>query len=294
MTIFSIQTIVNNIDDLSPAERRVARAIINGYPFVVLRGIKEIAATAAVSQPTVIRFARRLGFDGFPPLQRAVVDALEANAVLPTSARETVSVDSSARKNMELIASNKVGQRALGNIQTLVSQLSEKRIKACVKLLCNTSLRVVGLGGVWSRPMASYFIYMLNHLRANVALLQDHQIPIIDQIADLKHRTVLVVFDFETYQNSTVAVARMVRNESGKVVLITDENLSPIADFASIVFTAPIAVDMPQTSSVATLTLVEMLLSEVAAEMGDSVESRILRIQKRRQSVDELTPGSVI
>ena len=227
-------------------------------------------------------------------MQRAVVDALEENAVRPASASEAKSVNGSAGKNMTLAASNRLCQGALGNIQTLVGQLSEKRIKSCVKLLCNNSLRVVGLGGVWSRPMASYFIYQLNHLRANVALLQDHQIPIIDQIADLKHRVVLVVFDFEVYQNSTVAVARMIRNEGGRVVLVTDENLSPIADFASIVLTAPISVGMPMTSSVATLTLVEMLLAEVTAEMGSSVDSRILRIQKRRQSVDDLTPASTI
>lgn len=50
---------------LSPSERKVAEAVV-GQPQVVLRlSILELAALAGVSEPTIIRFCRKLGCEGF-------------------------------------------------------------------------------------------------------------------------------------------------------------------------------------------------------------------------------------
>lgn len=54
---------------LTPAERKIARAILASYPLAGLEPIADLAGAAGVSAPSVVRFARTLGFDGYRGLQ---------------------------------------------------------------------------------------------------------------------------------------------------------------------------------------------------------------------------------
>src|SRR5918911_5276617 len=57
---------------LSPAERRVARALLAEYPVAGLESAGRLAERAGVSGATVVRFATRLGFAGYPDLQESL------------------------------------------------------------------------------------------------------------------------------------------------------------------------------------------------------------------------------
>lgn len=58
--------------DLSPAERKVARVLLAGYPAAGFETVATLAERATVSAPTVIRFVNRLGYKGFPDFQAAL------------------------------------------------------------------------------------------------------------------------------------------------------------------------------------------------------------------------------
>ena len=73
---------------LTPAERRVCDALLGDYPVAGLQSITRLAEAAGVSTPTVIRLARKLGFDGFPELQSALRDEASAQMRAPIHRRE--------------------------------------------------------------------------------------------------------------------------------------------------------------------------------------------------------------
>lgn len=51
--------------DMNPADRAIANVILDDIEAATRLPIKELAAKAQVSEPTIIRFARRIGCDGF-------------------------------------------------------------------------------------------------------------------------------------------------------------------------------------------------------------------------------------
>ncbi len=62
---------------LTGAEHKLVDALLANYPVAGLSSITEVAATAGVSTPTVLRLAKKLGFSGFPAFQaelRAGID----------------------------------------------------------------------------------------------------------------------------------------------------------------------------------------------------------------------------
>src|ERR1700730_8709721 len=50
---------------LNPAERRVAEVILSDISAATRITTRDLSRRAAVSEPTVVRFARRMGSDGF-------------------------------------------------------------------------------------------------------------------------------------------------------------------------------------------------------------------------------------
>lgn len=61
---------------LSPAERRIAETILETPHTAITWSIADAARIAGVSEPTVIRFCRRLGSDGFPAFRLRLAQAL--------------------------------------------------------------------------------------------------------------------------------------------------------------------------------------------------------------------------
>jgi DNA-binding MurR/RpiR family transcriptional regulator len=64
MDIFTALT--DEDDRLSAGEKRLARVILDDADFALDASISELALRAEVSPPTVTRFCRRLGFQGYP------------------------------------------------------------------------------------------------------------------------------------------------------------------------------------------------------------------------------------
>ncbi|MGK5447072.1 MurR/RpiR family transcriptional regulator [Streptomyces radiopugnans] len=60
-------------------------ALLAAYPSAGFETVARIAERAGVSAPTVIRFAHRLGYRGFPDFQRALRDELEQREASPVA-----------------------------------------------------------------------------------------------------------------------------------------------------------------------------------------------------------------
>jgi RpiR family carbohydrate utilization transcriptional regulator len=62
MLLDSIRT---QLDSLSKSERKVALAVLEHPTQTVSQNITALAKSAQVSEPTVVRFCRTLGYDGW-------------------------------------------------------------------------------------------------------------------------------------------------------------------------------------------------------------------------------------
>ncbi|MGB2516287.1 MAG: MurR/RpiR family transcriptional regulator, partial [Pseudomonadales bacterium] len=65
MTNDLYKVLQDNYDRLRKSEKKVADFVMQTRSSVVQMRIVDLAAAAEVSEPTVLRFCRALGFDGF-------------------------------------------------------------------------------------------------------------------------------------------------------------------------------------------------------------------------------------
>jgi DNA-binding MurR/RpiR family transcriptional regulator len=252
---------------LPRGERSVARTLLNAYPIAGLGTLAELAARSGVSTPTVLRLLTRLGFEGFSDFQRAL--HVELNERL-ANVYEDYRGDAVDQGSVGA-ASLAVAVKAL---EGTAKAFTEEEFASAVPLLADPRLTVFAIGGAFSQSLASLLALHLAVLRSRVHCLPYGSAEVMTALAQAGRRDVLVVFDFRRYSESTLAVARHVAERGGRVVLVTDRWLSPVASFAESVLVARTESASPFDSLTAATALTEALVAGVSALLGTDGRAR--------------------
>lgn len=260
-----------SLGELSRSERKVARALLSGPPTIGLESVSQLAARAEVSGPTVSRFVARLGFDNYAGFQQALRDDLSARVLSPVEVYRS-HLATSDHTPLGLAAS------ALAEAVTAtLAQLSPHDFERAVSLLASERHRVLVTGGWTSHLLAAMFTSLIRPFRSGVLHVPSLAAERAAALADLGRGDVVVLFDFRRYELDTFEFARLARDRGGRLVLLTDPWLSPIADLADAVLPAQVDGPSPFESLTPTVALVETLVTDVALRLGDAGTARLNR-----------------
>jgi len=264
--------ITERLDQLRPAERRVARALLADYPSSGLRTVASLAEDAGVSAPSVVRFSVSLGFGSFRALQAALRDELRSNNQGPL-AKMPWSVTPGSESELLLSRAGTLVNRAMDSL----AAVPPTELESAIELLATPARPLVVFGGRFSGILARHLVTNLEQLRDRVRLMLDPFGTDMAQLVDLNPKTVCVLFDFHRYQSSAIRFAELARLRGATIILVTDEKLSPAAAFADIVL--PITVDAPSPfySLVCGMLLSELLVVPVLQRLGERSEIRMSR-----------------
>jgi DNA-binding MurR/RpiR family transcriptional regulator len=272
-TEFTVAEIARrSMRNLTPAERRVARALLAAYPVAGLESIAELARRAEVSGPTVMRFAVKLGYDRYPDFQQALKDEMLARGSTPAlqiSARSLARESPLARAQAAFAAA----------IQRTFSGLPPDDFAGCVALLSDARRPVTVVAGRFSGGLAEYFTGHLHQVRPRASLVHSGPFGQIQQALDMGRRDVLVAFDFRRYQKETIDFAKGAHRQGAAVILVTDPWLSPIAEIADYVLPAVIEAASPFDTLVPAFAVVDMVVAAVIERIGDAAEHRVRELE---------------
>ena len=262
--------IFRRMDELTPAERKVARTLLARYPAAGLESTAALAGAAGTSKPTVLRLLARLGFGGYPDFQERlraeVTRSMSGSPLSRAQARRAAPSDDSAFLRA-------VEQRA-----RLVARLHDTvppgEIERAVSLLAGRPKHVVISGGYFSRLVARMLAMQLDQLIPNVDYADEPLGADVGKYLRAGRDSVAIVFDLRRHELAAKEVVSMAKTRGASVILITDESLSPSAEEADIVLPAP-ADGVPFDSFAALLVLTESLADAVFHGAGEAAIERL-------------------
>jgi DNA-binding MurR/RpiR family transcriptional regulator len=262
--------IFQRMDYLTPAERKVARALLARYPAAGLESSSALAAAAGTSKPTVLRLLARLGFGSYPAFQ----ERLRAEVTRSMSASPL----SRARARRAAPSDDSVFRRAVEQRGRLVTRLQDTvppgEIERAVSLLAGRPKHVIISGGYFSRLIARTLAMQLDQLIPNVDYADEPLGADVGKYLRAGRHSVAVVFDLRRHELAANEIVSMAKTRGASVILISDESLSPSAEEADIVL--PVAVDgMPFDSFAGLLVLTESLVDAVFDRVGDAAIERM-------------------
>lgn len=277
-TVTIAQQIRERMQELTATERKAAHVLLATYPLAGLEPVADFAGRAGVSAPTILRFVGRLGHPSYPEFQRRLRDELEAQLRSPLmkwghEPPERDEGDGLTRFHAALA----------DNLDQTFAHLPPGEYAAVVDLLADVKRTVHLIGGRFTDPVARYMAAHLRIVRPGVAHMAGQIENWRDQVLDMRRGDVFVVFDMRRYQDDIVRLARLAARRHVKIVLVTDQWLSPISRVASHILTAHIAVPSNWDSNVAVLGLVEAMLATVTERLRGAARQRIELVEELRR-----------
>jgi len=279
-----IEKLREGLDDFSATERRVAHQLLAEYPMAGLQSATDLARAVGVSPPSVLRLVGRLGFGSYLDFQRSLRDELSAQLSSPLAKQPPAR---KLRRGGPPAVQADFAEALMHNLQETFANLPKGEFDGVVQLLSDPRLRIHLIGGRFTDALALYLSVHLRILRPGVSHLQEQESNWRDQLLDMGKRDVLLVFDIRRYQPSLQRLAHAAAARQVRIILLTDQWLSPIVRVATHVLSARIAVPSVWDSSTALMALSESLLAEVSRHGWDKSRRRIEELEVMRDQLNE-------
>ena len=251
--------------ELTPTERRIAREVLDEPTLLAFGTVSDLASRVGTSRPTIVRFANKLGFDGYTQLQRHVRSDLSHRLARPS---ERIRHD------------KKVALPARAAVNNALASVFKATEGARLAALANPVVRAANvwiLSGETSQAGAHAFHSGLSMVRPGVRALEEHSYA--TDLSDVGPRDAAVVFDFFRYRKQVATAARVFVDAGATVVAITDSPLSPLVELADTWVQIEVPAIGPFDSSVPVVAMCELLVARVARDLQDVATNRIDRIE---------------
>jgi DNA-binding MurR/RpiR family transcriptional regulator len=266
---------------LTPAERRVADAVLQRPERVAFGTVAELAAQAAAGGATVLRLAAKLGYDGFSDLQAAVQDEL-AQRLRPAAER--------IRKPQRGDILGRVLERELGNVQRTLDAVDRPTYGRAIGALTARGRRIFVLSGEASSALARHAVLELGMLRDGVVLVDGNEVAVLRHLATAERGDACLAIDLRRYDRWVVDAATRLRDRGVRLVVLTDSALSPLAEMAEAAFSVRAESEGPFDSHVGTLALLNALVAGLADRLRRSATERLDRFEGEWRAHGALVP----
>lgn len=274
-TVIVKDKIKDQAGTLTPAERLLSDVLLRDYPMSGLQSITKLAGAAGVSTPTVIRLARKLGYEGFPEMQAALREEASAQIKKPILKR-----DGWPQGREDSPAFRSFAEAVFDNLNLTIERLDPATFDAVAKVLADTRRDIFLLGGRITRSNADYFFNHLQIIRPGVTLLSQSPNVWPQYLIDMGPQSVLVLFDIRRYEADLARLASLAKERGVVVLLFTDQWGSPISNTADHVVNALIEVPSSWDSTLAINLIVEALIAAIQTKRQQGARDRIEELEE--------------
>jgi DNA-binding MurR/RpiR family transcriptional regulator len=224
-----------------------------------------MAREVGVSEATVVRTARALGFSGYPQFR----EAFRSNFLQRMSTVTRVRLSAPARRKETDIAAA-VLETEFSNLEATRLRLDSKALGRAVELIINArTVYIVGMRSAYSLAWLLHFSLMLIRARSHLLTLGVGEIP--ELLEGINERDVVVGISFERYASATVSLFRACLDQGARGIALTDKPTSPLADGADVLLEAQNRLSSFIDSYVAPTAIIDVLVTLVAAKRRRTV-----------------------
>ena len=210
---------------LTPAERRVAELILSRPHAVMTWSITEMSKLAAVSDPSVIRLARRMGCNGFPALKLELAQALAHVQQTPRRRPADAAGDPVAALMSDVLERS---EEALRNAH---ADMQPAAVTAAAAAIAGARrIEIYGLGASGFLAQEAQFRFASMGLAAVAycdPVVQGTTAPLLGP------RDVVLVLSFSGLTQYLVETASLAKNSGARILSVSPAG-SPVATLADI------------------------------------------------------------
>ena len=276
-----IELIRLKMEQMTRSEQRVALYILGHMNDIAFFTLDELARQTDVSTTTVLRFCRRLDFDGFKQFQHTVRTDLKYSPDLLDKFHRT------ADNQLEDTLLAQTVQQGIRCIQQSFREMPFEMVDDAVKRIAGAR-RVYTFGMRESQALAAYAYSRLLTVRGDVFLYQDGYTGNVEALLSSTDADVFVVFLFHRYTRQTLRILEVLKERNVQVILITSPPVEMVARLATVLLPCQVDANGIKNSALAPICLADYLCNAVAMVNAEAT------LQRMRQSEELFARSEVI
>jgi DNA-binding MurR/RpiR family transcriptional regulator len=265
----AIKQILTKVDGLNGAQKRLGHYLQNDSTALLHSNVTELAQAVGVSNSTVVRFAKSLGYKGFPEFKRDVQKEMRRKLRAADRMEETFA----ALGGEENILA-KLIQRDIQLLQETLQAASFSDFQKAAELIL--SARKVFLIGLNASMSLAYLL----HFRLVRVKKDAHWIfltggtSLMEQLAFMEPADVLIAIDFLQVPREVQTALQHGKKVGVPILGITDFPSSPIAKAADVCLFAKRGLHTTVNSLTPAFSLINALAIAVGwAKKSDSIKA---------------------
>lgn len=260
--------------NLTGGMKKVALHLMEHPRSFAFQSAAQIGEEIGVSETTVIRFCRALGYTGFSELQKEVQDDL----LRVESSLQNYQKGKKRGSNIPLY--EQVMLRDRENIGTTANRINVRSYRQAVDKISEAD-RILVAGTRTSYAMAHWFSFMLNVIRGNTRLWRPETDDIILELSQINEKSLFIACSFHRYAIDTIHLTEAVKKRGAFVIALTDSAIAPVSRYADVLFTIELADSNRSTidAAIPAFSLINALLAGVSLKEPQRFASRLDRYE---------------
>ena len=246
---------------LTKKEKRIAEFFLDEEQRVFLMNVADIAKAIDVSDTSVIRFIKSLGFENFTDFKNSGQEDIKSR----------LDKTNDFIKNLDIIKENSIEQLYIHKINEEVNKIfnsnSQKQIKKISNLIMKAKNKYI-VGFKSTAGIANFFGVRLGFMLENVSTF------------NIKQEDILIIFDYPMYSKAAVVLAKIARENKAKILLFTDSDNAPLAEYSDILYKVKLNGISVFNSLISTQILIEYLLTYISQFIEEKAKIRFSKIRK--------------
>ena len=254
---------------MSKGHKKIATFIMDHYEQAAFMTAAKLGDTVGISESTVVRFACRIKYKGYPEFQDALADWVKnkLNSVQKIGAKYGKSTQS------EILTS--VLTADIEKISDTIEHVDPHAFETAVdSILGARNIYVVGLRSC--EPLARMMQFYLNMIRGNVHLVcSSSTSEMFEQMIRVNEKDVVIGISYPRYSMRTLKMMEFANDRNAKVITMTDSIHSPMCLYSSCNLMARTDMVSIVDSLVAPLSLVNALVVALCLKRPNDVKKHL-------------------
>lgn len=273
-----IRRITESQSSLRKSEAKVASYVLENLDEVIEMRVVDLASKSSVSEPTVIRFCRAIGFDGFQSFKLQLAQQLGLGSVFTQFAVE----DSDTVADLL----NKVFDTTVGSLITVRDEINSAVLEQAIDTISDAR-RVEFYGFGASGSVAADAQHKFFRLQLSSAAYTDPHIQRMSAIS-LGSEDVVVAISQSGETQALLESVELAREAGANVIGLAPQNTS-LSRLCNLAIYVNMEEDLksftPVSSRIAHLVVIDVLATGVARHRKPLLKEHLERLEKSQKAL---------
>ena len=273
-----IRRITESQPALRKSEAKVAAYVLANASEVIKMRIVDLASNSAVSEPTVIRFCRAIGFDGFQSFKLQLAQQLGLGSVFTQFAVE----DSDTVADLL----SKVFDTTVGSLITVRDEINSEVLEQAIATI-SSARRIEFYGFGASGSVAADAQHKFFRLQLSSAAYTDPHIQRMSAIS-LSPEDVVVAISQSGETQALLQSVELAREAGANVIGLAPQNTS-LSRLCNLAIYVNMEEDLesftPVSSRIAHLVVIDVLATGVARHRKPLLKEHLKRLEKSQKAL---------